>query len=142
MIWCSPCPSKKEYIVQILKCLCSGLNRFFKKTRGIDITSDVKFVKANEMFGAVKVNARKQVLGVKKSYPLINLIDLEQIAECFCMTKETFKLIVKLDVTEYFTQHIDEMDKNHGVKHTNKSNEGKMYATNSKLHTIFHLLMS
>ena len=76
--------TKDDYSVQSLKCLCSGINRYFRKTRGIDITNNSMFVKANEMFDAVKVNAKKQERGVKKSTPPISQIDLEQIAEYFC----------------------------------------------------------
>ena len=57
---------KDNYSVQSLKCLHSGFNRYFRKCRAIDITSDSMFVKANEMFEAVKVNAKKQGRGVKK----------------------------------------------------------------------------
>ena len=77
-------PQKKDdYSVQSLKCMRSGLNRYFRKQKGIDITNDSIFVKANEMFEAVKVNAKKQGRGVKKSYPPITQIDLERIAEFF-----------------------------------------------------------
>ena len=76
-------PQKKDdYSVQTLK--CSGLNRYFKKVNGVDITSDSMFVKVNEMFEAVKVNAKKQGCGVKKPTPPISPINLERIAEYFC----------------------------------------------------------
>ena len=58
---------KKDHSVQTLKWIHSGLNHFFRKERGIAITSDATFVKANEMFLVVKVNAKKQGRGVKKS---------------------------------------------------------------------------
>ena len=45
------------------------------------------------------------------------------------MKKDTFKLIVRPDGTEYVIQAIDEADKNHGSGDTNMTNEGKMYAT-------------
>ena len=160
-------PQKKDdYSVQTLKCLRSGLNRYFRKNRGIDITADSMFVKANEMFEAVKVNAKKEGRGVKRSTPPITPIDLERIAEYFCydhvtkpdprclqqnmlfyivyffcrrgrenlytMTKDTFKLIVEPDGTQYYIQDIDEIDKNHTADDVNKTNEGKMYATNSE----------
>ena len=160
-------PQKKDdYSVQTLKCLCSGLNRFFRKERGIDITSDSLLIKANEMFEAVKVNAKKQGRGVKKLTPPISEIDLERIAEYFCydhvskqdakrlqqnilfyivyffcyrgrenlydMTKNTFKLVVEPDGTEYFMQDIDELNKNHTADDTIRTNQGKMYATNSE----------
>ena len=167
-------PQKKDdYSVQSLKCLHSGINRYFRKTRGIDITNDSMFVEANEMFEAVKVNAKKQGRGVKKSTPPISQIDLERIAEYFCydhitkpdpqrlqqnmlfyivyffcqrgrenlysMKKDTFKHVVEADGTEYFMQEVDEMDKNHGPDHTSKTNEGRMYATNSKFTDRQHI---
>ena len=160
-------PQKKDdYSVQTLKCLHSGLNRYFRKAKGIEITNDPMFVQANEMFEAVKVNAKKQGRGARKSTPSISAIDLEWIAEYFLhdhvtnpdpkhlqqnilfyiiyffcrrgrenlysMTKETFKLVVQPDGTEYYIQDIDEMDKNHGADDPHMSNTGKMYATNSK----------
>ena len=159
-------PQKKDdYSVQTLKCLRSGLNRFFRKERGIDITNDM-FVKANEMFYAVKVNAKKQGRGVKRSTPPISEIDLERIAEYFCydhvtkldpkrlqqnilfyivyfvccrgrenlyeMTKSTFKLVTEVDGTQYYMQEIDEIIKNHTANDSERTNQGKMYATNSK----------
>ena len=48
------------------------------------------------------------------------------------MTKETFKVIVEPDGTEYVVQSIDEQDKNHTFQDTERTNEGRMYATNSK----------
>ena len=160
-------PQKKDdYSVQSLKCLCAGLNRHFRKQRGIDITTDSMFVKANEMFEAVKVNAKKQGLGVKRSYPLISQVYLERIAEYFLhdhitkpepkrleqnmlfyiiyffcrrgrenlytMKRNTFKLIVEADGTEYYMQDLDEIDKNHTADDTSRTNEGRMYATNSE----------
>ena len=155
-----------DYSVQSLKCIRSGLNRYFKKTRGVDIISDTRFVKANEMFAAVKVDSKKKGKGVKRSYPPITQLDLERIAEYFLhdhlrnpqprrlqqnmifyiiyffcrrgrenlysMTKETFKLVITNDGTEFFEQAIDEIDKNHTADDNTKTNEGKMYATNGK----------
>ena len=171
-------PQKKDnYCVQTLKCIRTGLNRYFRKERGIDIAKDSMFVKANEMLKAVQVDAKKKGLGVKKSYPPITDIDLECIAEYFChdhvinpdprclqqniifyiiyffcrhgrenlydMKKNTFKVIIEPDGTEYVVQSIDEMDKNHGIEDTDKSNRGRLYATNSnqlpKLFICFHL---
>ena len=156
----------KNYKLQSLKCIRAGINRYMKAEKGKDIISNENFVKANEMFEAVRVNAKKQGRGVKKSTPPITLIDLERIAEYFCydhvtkpdprhlqqnilfyivyffcrrgrenlytMTKQTFKHVVEADGTEYFIQDIDEMDKNHGADDSQRTNEGRMYANNSK----------
>ena len=72
-----------NYSIQTLKCLRSGLNRYFTKEMGIDITKDRPFIKANEMFQAVLIESKKQDLSVRKSYPPITQIDLEQIS-IFC----------------------------------------------------------
>ena len=160
-------PQKKdEYSVQSLKCMRAGLNRYFKKSRGIDIIADPAFVKANQMFEAVKVDAKKNGRGVKKSTPAISDIDLERIAEYFChdhisrpdprrlqqniifyviyffcrrgrenlysMTKSMFHLVTEHNGSQYFEQFVDEMDKNHTADDYTKTNEGRMYATNSK----------
>ena len=159
-------PQKKtDYSVQTLKCFRSGLIRFFKKERGIDIATDPMFVKANEMFEAVKVNATKEGHGIKKSIPPISEINLERIADyfyhdhvtaldpkrlqqnmpfyivyfCQCgrqnlysMKRDTFKLVVEADGTEYYIQDVNKIDKNHIVDDPNKTNQSHMLATNSK----------
>ena len=52
-------PQKKDgYCVQTIKCIRPGLNRYFRKERGFDISSDQEFVKANEIFKAVCVEAK------------------------------------------------------------------------------------
>ena len=43
------------YNTQTLKCMRSNLNHHFKEVRNIDIISDPRFIKSNEMFKAVKV---------------------------------------------------------------------------------------
>ena len=48
------------------------------------------------------------------------------------MIKDTSKLITEADGTQYFIQHINEMDKNHTADDTEMTNRGKMYATNGK----------
>ena len=45
------------------------------------------------------------------------------------MKRDTFQLICQPDGLEYVIQNIDEMDKNHSIKDTDKTNEGRMYAT-------------
>ena len=155
-----------DYSVQTLKCIRSGLNRWFRKERGIDISSDSLFVQANEMLQAVKVKSKKAGKGMKNSTVPITDIDLERIAEYFChdhasnpnprklqqnmifyiiyyfcrrgrenlytMDKDTFKLVTENDGKQFYIQAHDEMDKNHGIKDTDKNNDSKMFATNSK----------
>ena len=48
------------------------------------------------------------------------------------MTQNTFEVKVEPDSTEHIIQAIDEADKNHGPDDTEKNNQAKMYATNSK----------
>ena len=77
-------PIKGEhYSVQSLKCLRSGIARYYRKEKGFDITQDAPFVRANEMFKAVLVESKKQGKGVRQSTPTISDIDLERIAEYF-----------------------------------------------------------
>ena len=52
----------------------------------------------------------------------------------YTMTKDTFKLMVEPDGTEYLVQHIDEVDKNHGPDDYNATNEGRMYGNSGKKH--------
>ena len=96
-------PQKKDdYCVQTLKCIRAGLNRYFKKERGIDIAKDAIFVRANEMLRAVQVDAKKKGLGIKKSYPPISQLDLERIAEYFCHDHVTCPNPRKLQQTMIF----------------------------------------
>ncbi len=46
--------------VNTLKNLRSGLNRFYKEDRSIDIVNDTRFTRANEMFCGIKVQAKKK----------------------------------------------------------------------------------
>ena len=43
------------------------------------------------------------------------------------MTKDTFKVVIEPNGTEYVIQAADEKDKNHGVNDTEPSNQAKMY---------------
>ena len=54
------------------------------------------------------------------------------------MTKETFKYVMQPDGTEYFEQEIDELHKNYMADDSNKSNEGKMYATHGETYLIIN----
>ena len=76
-------PQKSEkYATQSLKCIRAALNRWFKAEKGIDIIKDHGFVRSNEIFKGVLVDARK--FGrPKKSTPKITEIDLERIGEYF-----------------------------------------------------------
>ena len=75
--------TKDGYCVQTMKCMRAGINRHMRKTKGFDICKDTDFIKANEMFKAVCVEAKRNGLGVKRSTPKISQIDLERIQEYF-----------------------------------------------------------
>ena len=47
-----------NYSVQSLKCIRSGLSRYYRKEKGFDIAKDSQFVQANEMFQAVLVESK------------------------------------------------------------------------------------
>ena len=49
------------------------LNRYFKEKRRINIITETAFVKANLMFKAVQVQAKKDGKGVHRSKPLITV---------------------------------------------------------------------
>ena len=78
-----PIKDDEDYCVQTLKCIRSGLNRHIRKEFGWDICNDSDFVKSNEMFKAICVEAKKKGKGVRNSYQPISPVDLERIAEYF-----------------------------------------------------------
>ena len=157
-----PLKDAEDYCVQSLKCIRSGLNRFMRKDKGWDICNDPPFVKSNEMFKAVCVEAKKNGKGCCRSTPTISDIDLERLSEYFCddhinqpdpkklqqqllfyivyffccrgrknlyeMKANTFDIMVNYNGSQYVYQNVDEMDKNHGIQDTEKTNDGKMYA--------------
>ena len=50
----------------------------------------------------------------------------------YTMTRDTFEIIIEPDGTEYVIQKSDEIDKNHGIEDTEKTKQGRMYATKCK----------
>ena len=66
----------QHYSVQTLKCLCSGLARYYRKEKEFHISKDSEITRANEM-------SKKNGMGVRKSYSPISEIDLECISEYF-----------------------------------------------------------
>ncbi len=71
------------YKLAILKCIHTGLNHHFKDTRNLDIISDIRFTKANQMFKGVAVQTRKAGLGSTKSFPVIPDKDMERLGDYF-----------------------------------------------------------
>ena len=72
-----------NYKLQSIKCIRAGINRYMKAEKNIDIISNDKFVKANEMFQGVSKQLRMTGLGSVKSTPVITEEDLTKISEYF-----------------------------------------------------------
>ena len=72
-----------DYSAQSLKCIHSGLNRYMRKEKGIDICNNEQFTRANEVFTSVLVDSKNKGKAVKKSFPPISNIDLERICKHF-----------------------------------------------------------
>ena len=75
--------SNEQYQTSSFKVLRAGLNRYFKKTRTVDIVSDEKFMRANMIFDSVQVKAKKMGKGRIKSTPHIDDCDLKKISAYF-----------------------------------------------------------
>ena len=58
--------NKETYSVQSQNCIRASLNRYFKKTRSMDIVSDKCFIKANEVFDGCKAKAKREGKGTRK----------------------------------------------------------------------------
>ena len=77
-------PRKKDSdSVQTLKCIWAALNRFFCAERNLNIITDTRFVKTNEIFKGVLVEAKKTGHGVKKPTAKITEEDLFKIGQFF-----------------------------------------------------------
>ena len=57
----------------------AALNRYFKSKHGIDIISNEKFIKANEIFQAVTKQGKEQGCGETKSKAPINDADFKKL---------------------------------------------------------------
>ena len=75
--------SRQSYSIQTLKSIRAALDRYFKKTRGIDVVADKRFVKTNKMFKSVTVKAKQQGKGVVKPTCPIEQDDLKVIMDYF-----------------------------------------------------------
>ena len=71
------------YKLQSLKCIRAGINRYTKAERNLDIISDVRFSRANELFKGKSKVVCKEGKGSTKLYPVIADEDLERIATYF-----------------------------------------------------------
>ena len=72
-----------EYKLSSIKCIRAGLNRHLKESRNVDIISDVRFAKTNELFHGVAAKARKEGRGCVSNFPVIEDKDLTQIGNYF-----------------------------------------------------------
>ena len=73
----------KDYASQSIKCIRSGLNRYMRKEKGIDICNDKEFTRANEAFTCLLIESKKKGKGITKSHTPITEVDLERIYEYF-----------------------------------------------------------
>lgn len=72
-----------EYKTSTLKCIRAALNRYFKEKRSLDILSDARFIKTNEMFKGVTRVAKREGRGEVNSRPPIEAEDLQRITTYF-----------------------------------------------------------
>ena len=126
-----------------------------RHTRNIDIISDTRFSKANEMFRAVATRTRKIGKGTTKPKQPIHPDDLLKIANyfrndymndvnprkfqkivIFCrrgrenlydMTLDQFEVATEPDGTRYVYQALDEFDKNHRDEEAEEANSARMF---------------
>ncbi len=69
--------------ISTLKSIHSGINRFMKEQRSVDIVSDPRFICANEMFKGVKVQSKKNGKEITSSKTIITEPDMSKIAAYF-----------------------------------------------------------
>ena len=70
-----------NYKVQSLKCIRAAINQYTKEHRNLDIISDVRFAKPNEMFKGVSKDLYQKGKGMTESYKLITDNDLHLIMQ-------------------------------------------------------------
>lgn len=66
-----------------LKSMRAGINRYIKETRSIDIVSDPKFMRTNELFKGVQLQGKKAGKGTVKHKEHIESQDLERLHDYF-----------------------------------------------------------
>lgn len=75
--------AKGEYKTSTLKCICTAINRYYKETHSVDILSDPRFIRANEMFTGVAKKAKEEGHGEVESRPPIEAEDMKKISAYF-----------------------------------------------------------
>ena len=73
----------EDYKLQSIKCIHAGINRWTKANRNLDIITDPRFTKANEIFKGVSKIARQTGGAVTISHLVIEPEDLEHITIYF-----------------------------------------------------------
>lgn len=71
------------YSNTLLKSMRAGINRYIKETRSIDIVSNGRFIKANELFKGVQLQGKKAGKGRIKHKEHIEPQDLECLQDYF-----------------------------------------------------------
>lgn len=72
-----------EYKMSSLKSARAAINRFYRESRCLDIITDTRFIRANEMFKGVTRKAKQEGRGDTESKPPIEPQDLLKIGEYF-----------------------------------------------------------
>lgn len=73
-----------EYKTSTLKCIRAAINRHYKATRSLDILSDPRFIKSNEMFTGVAKKAKQEGRGEVESRPPIEEEDMKKNLSLLC----------------------------------------------------------
>ena len=81
-------PPCQEYKTSSLKCIRAALNQYFRSERGLDIISNEKFIKANEMFTGVTKTARQEGRGSVQHKEVITDEDLAKLKQYFTQKME------------------------------------------------------
>ena len=71
------------YKLSSLKCIQTGLNRYFKSERKLNIIADPRFMERNEMLKGVAIKSKKLGKALVKSYPPIEPEDMIALGEYF-----------------------------------------------------------
>lgn len=72
-----------EYKTSTLKCIRAAINRYYKNSKSLDILSDPRFIRSNEMFTGVARKAKEEGRGETASRPPIEEDDMKKISAYF-----------------------------------------------------------
>lgn len=85
----------ERYKNSTLKCIRAGVNRHIKETRGIDIVSDKRFIRCNEVFKGVQKQGKKAGKGSVKHKDVIESQDMERLQDYFSRYMEPNAVILQ-----------------------------------------------